>query len=449
MLRKQRFGTCIGNPHWALKLKPGARRYTVVLAVILAMPSTAEISHSVSARIKWFGTVTALPERSFARQISGADTPQWDQNADLRLMWHGQSGNFQFIAEHTTAALQGDSVGASLQSELNQVVDNDNTRAADLTWRLGGGNGHRHASWHRFDRLAVTYQSGNWSTTLGRQAVSWGNGMVFQPMDLFNPFTPTAVDKDYKPGDDLLLVERLLDNGSDLQLLAVGRRDQDENLTGQAGSIALKWRSAIGEGEYEVLAARHFNDEVLGLGLRWPVGGALLRTDIVATRLEATSHTSVSAVVNMDYSFSLAERTAYVFAEYFYNGFGHTGNTPALSELSPALLARLERGELFNVQRSYLALGGNYQWHPLWTQSLNIIVNLHDSSTVLVTQLGFEPGDHQRLEFGLLANIGEPGDEYAGLFLAPAQTGVATDAQGRQLTAGGRTQGFVRWVYFF
>ena len=37
--------------------------------------------------------------------------------------------------------------------------------------------------------------------------MSWGNGLVFQPMDLFNPFTPTAVDRDYKPGNDLLLVE--------------------------------------------------------------------------------------------------------------------------------------------------------------------------------------------------------------------------------------------------
>ena len=73
---------------------------------------------------------------------------------------------------------------------------------------------------------------------MGRQAVSWGNGMVFQPLGLFSPFAPTTVDRDYKAGDDLLLVERLFANGSDLQLLLVGRRDADGALSGSASSAA-------------------------------------------------------------------------------------------------------------------------------------------------------------------------------------------------------------------
>ena len=61
----------------------------------------------------------------------------------------------------------------------------------------------------------------HWAVTVGRQAVSWGSGIVFQPLDPFNPFAPTAVDRDYKAGDDLVLIERLFDNGHDAQLLRV------------------------------------------------------------------------------------------------------------------------------------------------------------------------------------------------------------------------------------
>ena len=38
----------------------------------------------------------------------------------------------------------------------------------------------------------------------GRQAITWGNGLVFNAMDIFNPFDPAAVDKEYKTGDDMI-----------------------------------------------------------------------------------------------------------------------------------------------------------------------------------------------------------------------------------------------------
>lgn len=409
---------------------------------------TTKTTLDFDARVKWFGTATALPERSLSRQLLGASTPQYDQNLDLRLMWEAGHGDFRLTAHHTSTWLQGDSVaGGSVQSDINPIVSNDDTRAVDLTWNLDRGKNH--AAWHRFDRLALQYQHADWSVTLGRQAVSWGNGMVFQPMDLFNPFTPTAVDRDYKPGNDLLLVEKLMSSGADLQLLAIARRDGDEELTGSVGSMALKWRSTIGSGEYEILAGHHYEDTVFALALRWPLGGALLRTDVVATRLDDGEGTVLSAVANLDYSFTLAQRSAYVFAEYYYNGFGSTASTPAATEIDGLLAERLQRGELFTLQRNYLAFGGTYQWHPLWVQSLTSIVNLHDRSSVLVSQVNFEPGDHQRLEIGVLANLGSAGDEYGGLLAAPQASGLLTDATGRQLTLGGEHQAFVRWVYYF
>ena len=38
---------------------------------------------------------------------------------------------------------------------------------------------------------------------VGRQAVTWGNGLIFNPMDLFNPFSPVDIERDYKDFNEI------------------------------------------------------------------------------------------------------------------------------------------------------------------------------------------------------------------------------------------------------
>ncbi len=93
----------------------------------------------------------------------------------------------------------------------------------------------------------------------GRQAVSWGNGLIFNPMDFFNPFNPAAVDTEYKLGEDMLYGQYLLDNGSDWQLVNVQRRDEQGNVTSAVSSTALKFHGFGLEREYDLLLAEHFD----------------------------------------------------------------------------------------------------------------------------------------------------------------------------------------------
>ena len=60
----------------------------------------------------------------------------------------------------------------------------------------------------------------------GRQAITWGNGLFYAPMDLVNPFDPATIDTEYKAGDDMLYLQYLQDNGNDLQAAVVVRRDR-------------------------------------------------------------------------------------------------------------------------------------------------------------------------------------------------------------------------------
>jgi len=425
-------------PQWHSWLAPARCRRAWLLAGVLGAGS-ASADLNFDARLKWFGTGTAFPQHDLQRQLDG--TPAYDQNLDLRLMLLQEWSAISLQVEHSTTFISGDSLAfqSAPGTTLEQAPAGDERRVMDLTWQIEDGG--RHRSLHRLDRLALKFRAGNWGVSLGRQAVSWGNGLVFQPMDLFNPFAPTTVDRDYKTGDDLVLVERLFADGSDLQLLGVGRRDAEQHFTGQAGSLAAKWRGLVGEGEVELMAAKHYLDRVYAAGLRWPLAGALLRSDVVVTHLD-DGDWKVTYVVNADYSLELAGRSTYVFAEYFHNGFGVDALPASALLLPPPLLARLERGELFNLMKNYLALGGTYEWHPLWNQSLTVIGNLHDGSCLLQTQATFEPGDHQRLQVGVVVPIGRAGDEFGGVPLA-------TDARGDPITAGGALRGYVRWVYYF
>ena len=399
-----------------------------------ASPASAA---ELDVRLTWYSTVQSLPDGDLQRQATHEPTPV-DHNAGLRLIFREDIGPFRFSLDHSTGWNYGDSLTALGTPGLtfDQTPVGDATRAMQLTWNVDQGPGRRTV--HRLDRLAVEYRQGNWGVTAGRQAVSWGGGLTFQPFDLFNPFAPTTVDQDFKPGDDLLLVERLFPDGSELQMLGVARRSGTEVMR-DASSFAAKYRGFLGTGEYEIMAARHYTDDVYGVGLRIPVGGALVRTDIVAVRdptsLDPGSPWTFSGILNADYSFSISERLLYVFAEYYRNGFGVSELPSSLFNLPAPLVARIARGEMFNVMRDYASLGANIRWSILLSQNLAWIRNLSDGSSVLTASLSYDEGDHARWQLGIIKPHGGIGEEYGTI-----ETGTGT--------IGGSTRAFVRFVYY-
>lgn len=390
-------------------------------------------------RLKWFTTGSALPAHDAQRQL--LETPAYDSTIDLRSMLRQDMGDVRLIVDHSLILLSGDTMdlGQSPDSVVDQTVTTDTNRWVDLTWEIEDGN--RHRTLHRLDRLALQWRSGDWNVTVGREAISWGSGIVFQPLDLFSPFSPTVVDRDYKAGDDLVLIDRLLPGGHDLQLLHVVRRDDDGHVTSEASSSGLKWHGYAGPVEFEAVAGRHYDEQVAGLSLRMAVGETMLRTDVVATRHEPLSggrHWRVSGIVNADYSFMVGQRNAYVFGEYFYNDWGVEELPFSALNLPQALQQRLQRGEIFNLMRQYLAVGGSFEWHPLLNSTFTVIGNLDDGSMLAQLGLGFNPSDTQAIQAGWVEPLGDAGDEFGGVPLF-----------GQAVTSGGGSRGYLRWVLYF
>lgn len=405
------------------------------LCLLLGVATTLNANGlELEGRLKWFSTASMFPSHDSQRQLQG--TPAYDHSADVRVMASQEVGPFKLLLHHSTIWLNGDGVllGSGGDATVDQTARDDERRRWDWTWNID--QGRRHTALHRLDRVAVNWQRGNWDVTIGREAVSWGSGMVFQPMDLFSPFSPTVVDRDYKAGDDLVKISRLLDNGHDLQLLYIARRNPTGEATADVASTALKWHGYAGPIEFEAAAGEHYGEPVYASSVRFPIGQGLMRADLVATRDNGGGWV-YSGILNADISHVIAERTAYFFAEYFHNGWGVSQLPERIDTLPQGLTERLLRGEVFNLMRDYLALGASYEWHPLLSQTTTLITNLHDASSLLQVGLSYVPGDKQTVQVGWIEPLGRAGDEFGGI-----------PVLGDGITTGAASRFYLRWVYY-
>jgi hypothetical protein len=200
------------------------------------------------------------PDDSLFRDIVGSSSV--DVAGELRL---------DFEAKHKGWTFQSDYQLLGLYSEfLPMGMPNDDRRLFDLTKTITDGSDS--AVLHRLDRLWFGYAGEKAVIRLGRQALSWGNGLFFAPMDLVNPFDPTTIDTEYKTGDDMVYVQYLRDNGDDVQGAAVFRRDPASgDVEGDQGTVALKYHGFAGENEYDILVAEDRRggrqpESLLGMG---------------------------------------------------------------------------------------------------------------------------------------------------------------------------------------
>src|SRR5579859_2433283 len=170
------------------------------------------------------------------------------------------------------------------------------------------------------DRLALTYTTPDFVIRVGRQALTWGSGIVFHPMDLFDPFSPSATDTEYKPGTDMVYAQWLYSDGSDLQFILVPRSAvQGERPTSDESSAALHLQVPLFDHETTWLIARDHGDWVGAVGINGALGGATWNLEWVPTFV-AHGATHVSYLANLSDATTLFERNATVFLEYFHNG---------------------------------------------------------------------------------------------------------------------------------
>lgn len=352
-----------------------------------------------------------------------------DHNGDIRFKFNWKTGPFQLVTDYQLIAQQGDSITLANSLPGQVFITNpalsDDARLFDLTHVMSQDNNSLLA--HRLDRLYVDIAESNIVVRLGRQAVSWGNGLIYAPMDFFNPFDPATVDKEYKTGDDMLYGQYLRHNGDDLQAVWVVRRDRLGHVSNEADSIAIKYHGFASDKEYDLLLAEHFGNTIFGIGGLANVSDAVWRGDITltSTRIKNVS----SLVTSLSYSWVSWGYNVSGVMEYFYNGFGQTHEnyrSQALAQ-NPELVERIVRGELFTLGRHYVVASALIEMTPLWLLTPNVFVNVSDGSFLAQLTSTYDFKQDWQLLASLSIPMGASGTEFGGIDSGIAGKLLGTD----------------------
>lgn len=372
------------------------------------------------------GSVSRTTDGSVSREYGSASL--WDGAWEGRIKAEAPMGEWGVMEIHYEAvAAGGDS--RRLQTELEEALPalklpapplgagvEDDQRVFDLTHQVVKRDGHM--LYHRLDRLSLTLLPQWGMLRIGRQAVTWGNGLLFNPMDLFNPFSPTDIERDYKIGDDMVAVHASGTPLGDLQVLLVPRRDRASgDLDRDAASLAAKAHLFRGPWELDLMGARHYRDAILGLGASRTLGDAVGRMDLLwhETGGEPAEEAFASLVFNVDSAWVWQGWNFYGFGEIYYNGLGERHAERALTR--PDLLERLGRGEMFTLGRWYA--GGHLRWecHPLVNLLLTVIHNLGDGSGIFQPRLTWDVLENVQVVLGGDLSYGPSGSEFGGVLL--------------------------------
>ena len=383
----------------------------VVLLLVQSLPGQAG---ELSGRVELSFESATAPSDSATALFGGPDHDAF--LGDLRLRWSHDWGDVSVEIHYKLSNRSGPGVGIS---EGLAALSPAPPPANFLDLSRTTTNGSDQTTEHRIDRLSLTYTTPNIVVRVGRQALSWGAGTVFHPMDLVAPFSPATRDTEFKPGVDMAYAQFLLSDASDVEIIAVPRRTvSGDPATLDASTFGLRYRTTIGDTGAEFILARDHGDATAGLGLSGDLGGASWNVEVVPTRL-STGEIRTSGLANISAGLPVLGRSALVFGEYFHNGFGVAGTPAALSTLPADLADRLQRGQLFSVSQDYLAMGLTVAWTPLLTLSGGAILNLNDNSSMTTIEANWSLSDNSNLIVGAIIPTGDAGSEFGGIPVSP------------------------------
>jgi hypothetical protein len=389
--------------------------WTAALALsAVCSPAWADTDNDIHGRFELQDA--GLFARSDSIEAALGEQDGNDLLGNLRLTWEPTWNRWSFSFHYVVSTEYGSNVpleraDAGLLPTPPSTWFNLTDTFADHGYTLG---------MQTIDRLSVAYTAPDFVIRVGRQALSWGSGFVFRPMDLFDPFSPSATDTEYKPGTDMIYTQWLFGDGSDLQFIVVPRPPRlDAAPTSDASSVALHFHTTLFGHQTTWLLARDHGDWVGALGVNGALSDATWNVELVPT-FEAAGPTRISALANISDAVTLFDRNATLFVEYFHNGFGVGDGNYNLASLPPDLLGRLERGQLFDTRRDYLAGGLTLEVTPLLSVSPTLIADLNDASLFALASATYSLGDNLNLIAGVEVPIGPAHTEFGGLPLAPA-----------------------------
>ena len=277
-------------------------------------------------------------------------------------------------------------------------------RVEPLVWRVTDSE---KSSWrHEIDRANAQVRARRADLTIGRQAVGWGRGVMFTAVDLFAPFSPLEVDREWRAGVDAVRADVKLTERSSLDLVAAFGDTLDRSAFG------VRARGYAGSIDVELVGGRRAEDLFGGVTSSAAVGDAEVHGEAAAFRVPSgVGHDVVwKAVIGGSYRFPIGSGIL-AYAEYHYSGFGaaHPDTIAALL-MTPSFLERFVRGDMQILSRHAIGVTGSYEASPEVTCSGQWLHSPGDGSGILAPALTYTFTDAMSLLGAAYVPYGRPPD---------------------------------------
>ena len=264
------------------------------------------------------------------------------------------------------------------------------------------------------DRLNLAWDQPDFRLVVGRQAITWGVNFFWPVLDLFAPFPPQRIDREYKPGVDAVRLTLPLGSLSEVEVIGAG---QGSSLR-EDGSVGALVRLHLGAADIGLMAGWFHGDRVAGGFVTANLRGTGLRAEAAFTEsgespdeIGREQFWRASAGLDRQLTPSLS-----LTAEVAWSGFGASD-----SRDYPFVAAsdRVQRGEVTSLGRSHAGTSLAWQAHPLLSLTGSLLLNLGDGSALLLPHGDWSLSDNVAVVFGAIFGLGPglrsdgtPGSEY-------------------------------------
>jgi hypothetical protein len=318
------------------------------------------------------------------------------------------------------------------EARFGSGLDTFNFAAADAigirTWADMDGtlSSHEDGDWrHSVYRAWVRWEQERVELTLGRQRIPLGRGRLWNPIDLFNPIPPLAIEGQQRIGQDAARLRFRLREGVWTEAIWSPQDDPDEH----RGALRLELSRT--ELDLALLVGSFRRNWVFGADGEGNLGGAAYRFEATYTDDREGGRTW-QVVGSLDYTFAVGSGL-YGMVEHFYNenlvdqgGFGALLATcfagvpppppplssPAARQCIDATISALAGGQgpvldrLVTIVRNQTGVQLGYDLTPLVRANLLSIYDWHGPSVAIFPVISWSASSDVEVALGVQLYLG-------------------------------------------
>lgn len=369
--------------------------------LLLLLPLQPLYAMDFTGRFAMLGTTAIAEEGDIGYQNNSSTVVTADQqSARLMLDDVRSSGEWSLHVRTTRQHYSGYSPINTHSTDLFRLY------AGSDAWLDEQDGDHSTLAGYEIDRAVYRRRFSHFTLGIGRQALDWGSGRFWQPLNVFGAFSPTDLDTDFKPGIDAVTADLYPSAFSSLTGAYVFAPHDNDAFK---DSGALYYRRQVGKlSELSLLAGSVIGNRLAGGSFESAWGGMGWRIEGLYYHLKASDENAFFWIGGVDYQFS---NGTIVAAEWYDNSRGATREDElgAMAD-DPLVVYGLQQ----QLGRQLMGLTLERDITPLLHGSYTLLASsLYDQEGVrhssLLHQVNFRysVSDESDLLFSLLAGTGK------------------------------------------